>query len=71
MRIKLVAVLAAAAFAVPASSASAVSATEVANPIPPCLQTVIANLPGFTLSTVRNLVENGQLPRLMGPWLPC
>ena len=45
--------------------------TAAVDPLPECVRIVISNLPGFALSTVRNLVENGELPRLMGPFLPC
>jgi hypothetical protein len=41
------------------------------DPLPPCVREVIEAAPGFALSTVRNLVENGELPRIMGPFLPC
>jgi hypothetical protein len=45
--------------------------TAAVDPLPECVRIVIENAPGFALSTVRNLVENGELPRLMGPFLPC
>ena len=41
------------------------------DPIPPCVREVIEAAPGFVLHTVTNLVENGELPRIMGPFLPC
>jgi hypothetical protein len=45
--------------------------TAAVDPLPECVRIVISNAPGFVLSTVRNLVENGELPRIMGPFLPC
>ena len=41
------------------------------DPIPPCVREVINAVPGFAVSTITNLVQNGELPRIMGPFLPC
>lgn len=61
----------AAAVAALALPATAGASTQAVNPIPTCVQTVVADAPGFVEYTVTNLVDNGQLPRLMGPFLPC
>jgi hypothetical protein len=47
------------------------SQSAAVDPIPPCVREVIEAAPGFVLHTVTNLVENGELPRIMGPFLPC
>ena len=65
---KIAAATAVAALAVPAVAGTG---SAQANPIPSCVQTVVANAPGFAVNTVTNFVDNGELPRLMGPWLPC
>ena len=65
---KIAAVAAVAALAAPAAAGTG---TAQANPIPSCVQFVVANAPGFAVNTVTNFVNNGELPRLMGPWLPC
>jgi hypothetical protein len=41
------------------------------DPIPPCVREVINAVPGFAVRTVQNFIENGELPRIMGPFLPC
>ena len=64
-------IAAAAAVAALAAPAAAGTGTAQATPVPQCVQTVVADAPGFAVNTVTNFVDNGQLPRLMGPWLPC
>jgi hypothetical protein len=44
--------------------------TASVDPVPPCVRTVIDNAPGFVLGTVQN-AQQGELPRIMGPFLPC
>jgi hypothetical protein len=64
------------ALAIAAASAAALvapataGASTTADPIPPCVKTVIQNAPGYAQSTVYNL-SNGEPPRIMGPFLPC
>jgi hypothetical protein len=41
------------------------------DPLPECVKVVVQQAPGFVISTVENFVENGELPRIMGPFLPC
>jgi hypothetical protein len=47
------------------------SASTQVDPVPQCVKVVVANAPGFATSTVGNLVNNGEPPRIMGPFLPC
>ena len=61
----------AAAVAALALPAAAGTGTAQANPVPQCVQTLVADAPGFATYTVANFVDNGQLPRLMGPFTPC
>jgi hypothetical protein len=65
---KIAAATAVAALALPAVAGTG---SAQANPIPPCYQAVLANAPGFVVNTATNFVENGELPRLMGPFFPC
>ena len=65
---KIALATAVAALAVPAAAGTG---SAQANPVPQCVQTVVTNAPGFVVTTATNFVDNGQLPRLMGPWLPC
>jgi hypothetical protein len=60
-----IAVSAAACLALPAGAGA-----QPQNPLPSCVQTVIANAPGFITYTVSQ-AEQGELPRIMGPFLPC
>jgi hypothetical protein len=68
-----IAVSAAAACLIAPAGASATETTTAAqvDPIPECVKVVINNAPGFATSTVGNFVNNGELPRIMGPFLPC
>jgi hypothetical protein len=60
----------AAALVAPAGASAADTSAQV-DPIPECVKVVVQNAPGFTTSTVGNFVNNGELPRIMGPFLPC
>ena len=61
-----------AAFATAAFAAAALAGptTASADPVPPCVKTVVNNAPAYAYSTVYNL-QNGEPPRIMGPFLPC
>jgi len=61
---------AATCLAVPAV-ADARSADATVNPLPRCVQIIVAGAPEFVVYTAENFVNNGELPRLMGPFLPC
>jgi hypothetical protein len=60
----------AAALIAPAGANAADTSAQV-DPIPECVKVVVQNAPGFATSTVGNFVNNGELPRIMGPFLPC
>jgi hypothetical protein len=47
------------------------SRTAQVDPLPDCVKTVIQNVPPFAIATVQRFVESGELPRIMGPFLPC
>jgi hypothetical protein len=71
MRRLAMAAAAAACLAVPAAAdARAADATQV-DPLPECVKTVIQNGPPFVLGAVQRFIDNGELPRIMGPFLPC
>ena len=63
----LTTVVAAAALAAPATSGAATTA----DPVPECVKFVAQNAPGFAEYVVTYTVENGEPPRIMGPFLPC
>jgi hypothetical protein len=65
---KIAAAAAVAAMAVPAVAATA---TAQADPVPPCVKTVVAAAPGFAVHFVTYTVENGEPPFIGGPFLPC
>ena len=58
------------AAAAAAAAALAAPSSASADPVPPCVKEVVTAAPGFATSTVYNL-QNGEPPRIMGPFLPC
>lgn len=65
---KIAAAAAVAALAVPATAATG---TAQADPVPPCVKTVVAAAPGFAVYVATYTVENGRPPFIGGPFLPC
>jgi hypothetical protein len=61
----------AACLVAPAGASAETTAQAQVDPVPPCVKTVVSNAPGFATGAVANFVNNGELPRIMGPFLPC
>ena len=59
-----------AAFAAALVAPSGAGAAEV-DPVPECVKVVVNNAPGFATYVVTYTVNNGEPPRIMGPFLPC